>query len=77
MNIESRVKSVIARQLNIKLDRVTNAALLRQELGADSLDTVEVIMAMEEEFGQEFKEENISIATVQDVINYIHRAVRQ
>lgn len=77
MNVETRVKNVIASQLNISLDIVTNNALLAQELGADSLDTVEIIMAMEDEFGEEFKDENIKIETVQDVIDFIDHAMNE
>lgn len=71
MNIEERVKTVIATQLNLSKNEVTNSALLMQELGADSLDTVEIIMAMEEEFNKEFIDNQINIVTVQDVINYV------
>ncbi len=72
MNIEERVKNVIAYQLNLSKNEVTNSALLTQELGADSLDTVEIIMAMEEEFGREFIDDQINISTVQDVIDYVN-----
>lgn len=77
MNMEERVKKVIASQLNIPVDSVTNNALLAEELGADSLDTVEIIMAMEDEFGQQFNDESIKIITVQDVIDYIGSVVHQ
>lgn len=77
MNVETRVKNVIATQLNIAIDHVANNALLAQELGADSLDTVEIIMAMEEEFGKEFQDENIKIETVQDVIDFISHSMNE
>ena len=73
MNTEQRIKKVIASQLNIPIEQVTNHAVLTEELGADSLDTVEILMAMEEEFKQSFNDDNIRIATVQDIINYIHQ----
>lgn len=75
MNLEYRVKNVIAFQLNIAIENISNDAFLNKELGADSLDTVEIIMAMEEEFGQEFPDKNIKIETVQDVINFISHSV--
>lgn len=76
MKIEDRVKSVIASQLNISVENIKNNSFLSQELGADSLDTVEIIMAMEEEFGKTFPDDNIKIATVQDVINYISNSMQ-
>lgn len=72
MNIETRIKKVIASQLNIPVDKIMNHSLLTQELGADSLDMVEIIMAMEEEFEQPFTDDNISITTVQDIIDYVN-----
>lgn len=71
MNVEERVKNVIATQLNISAEKITNESLLAQELGADSLDTVEIIMAMEEEFGTVFQDQDIKINNVQDIINYV------
>jgi acyl carrier protein len=72
MNIESRIKSVIASQLNIPLEKVRNDALLTYDLGADSLDSVEIIMAIEDEFKLSFSDENIKITTVQQIIDYIN-----
>lgn len=77
MNSEERIKKVIAEQLNIPLEKITNNASLAQELGADSLDTVEIIMALEEEFSAIFADDSIRIATVQDVIDYINRAIQK
>jgi acyl carrier protein len=71
MNIDKRIKSVIASQLNVPIDSVTNEAFLTRDLGADSLDTVEIIMAMEDEFNIVFSDDSIRITTVQEVINYI------
>jgi acyl carrier protein len=76
MNIESKVKNIIAAQLNIPVDAVINQACLSKELGADSLDTVEIIMAMEEEFKKEFQDNNIKIETVQDVIDFIGQSMK-
>ena len=77
MNVEERVKKVIATQLNVPLENITNNTLLTEELGADSLDTVEIIMAMEDEFEQQFKDESIKILTVQDVVDYVNRVIQQ
>lgn len=77
MNVEERVKKVIATQLNVSLENITNNTLLTQELGADSLDTVEIIMAMEDEFGQEFTDESIKILTVQDIVDHVNRIIQQ
>ena len=77
MNIEQRIKNVIASQLGTSVDKITNQALLDKELGADSLDTVEIIMAMEDEFGMQFQEQNVTIKSVQDVIDYINKTITQ
>jgi acyl carrier protein len=77
MNIETRIKNIIASQLGMDSKKITNKSLLAQELGADSLDTVEIIMAIEEEFGETLQDANIKITTVQDVINYVEHATQQ
>ena len=67
-----KVKAVIVEQLGVDEDQVTLDASFADDLGADSLDTVELIMAFEEEFGVEIPDtEAEKIKTVQDVINYI------
>ena len=71
MNIEKRIKMVIASQLNIPMENITPSALLVNDLGADSLDTVEIIMAMEDEFNILFTDGAIKITTVQEIIDYI------
>ena len=71
-NIEERVKSIIAEQLGVKEEEVTNSASFTDDLGADSLDTVELVMAFEEEFGVEIPDEEAEkIATVQNAVDYI------
>lgn len=75
MNVEQRVKNIIASRLNIPKEKIYNQSLLGEELGADSLDTVEIIMAMEEEFGREFSDTHIRVTTVQDVIDYVELVV--
>ena len=77
-NLDERVKEIIAEQLNVSDDQVTPAAKFVEDLGADSLDTVELIMALEEEFGTEIPEEDAEkLNTVGDVINYIKENTSQ
>ena len=67
-----KVKAVIVEQLGVDEDQVTLEASFADDLGADSLDTVELIMAFEEEFGIEIPDtEAEKIKTVQDVVDYI------
>ncbi|KAA0258801.1 acyl carrier protein [Deferribacter autotrophicus] len=71
-DIEARVKKIIAEQLNIDESEIKPESSFVDDLGADSLDTVELIMAFEEEFGMEIPDEEAEkIKTVQDAINYI------
>jgi acyl carrier protein len=72
-NIEDRVKKIVAEQLGVKEDEVTAGASFVEDLGADSLDTVELVMALEEEFETEIPDEEAEkIAKVQDAIDYIN-----
>ena len=72
-NIEDRVKKIVAEQLGVKEDEVNNASSFVDDLGADSLDTVELDMALEEEFDTEIPDEEAEqITTVQLAINYIN-----
>jgi len=67
-----RVKKVVVEQLEVSEDEVTPEASFVDDLGADSLDTVELIMAFEEEFDLEIPDEDAEkIATVADAVNYI------
>lgn len=71
--IEQRVIEIIVEQLGVSAEEVTPEAHFIDDLGADSLDLVELIMAMEEEFGMEISDEEAEkIQTVQDAINYIN-----
>jgi acyl carrier protein len=71
-SIEEKVKQIVAEQLGVDEDQVTGDAAFMDDLGADSLDTVELVMALEEEFDIEISDEDAEkIATVQDAINYI------
>ena len=70
--IDQRVKDIIVEQLGVKPDQVTPEAKFVEDLGADSLDTVELIMALEEEFGIEVPDEQAEkLLNVGDVIKYI------
>ena len=72
-NIEDRVKKIVAEQIGVKEDEVNNASSFVDDLGADSLDTVELVMALEEEFDTEIPDEEAEqITTVQLAINYIN-----
>ncbi len=72
MSVEQRVKEIIADQLGVEIEKITPEAKFVDDLGADSLDVVELIMAFEEEFGVEIPDEDAEkIATVGDVLNYI------
>jgi acyl carrier protein len=72
MPVEQRVREIVAEQLERDVTEVTNTASLIDDLGADSLDVVELVMKMEEEFGVEIPDEEAEkIKTVNDVIQYI------
>jgi acyl carrier protein len=72
MSIGDRVKHIIADQLGLNLDDIKEDSSFMGDLGADSLDTVELMMALEEEFGTEIPDEDAEkITTVQQVIDYI------
>ena len=71
-SIEERVKKIIVDQLGVKPEQVTADAKFIEDLGADSLDTVELVMALEEEFGNEIPDEQAEkLQSVGDVIKYI------
>ena len=70
--VEERVKEIVVEQLGVEEDEVLPAAKFIEDLGADSLDTVELVMAFEEEFDLEIPDEDAEkIATVGDAISYI------
>ena len=72
-SIEEQVKSIVAEQLGVKEDEVTKDASFVDDLGADSLDTVELVMALEEEFETEIPDEEAEkITTVQQAIDFIN-----
>jgi acyl carrier protein len=71
-NIAETVRKIVAEQLGVDMEKVVPEASFIDDLGADSLDTVELVMALEEEFDQEIPDEDAEkIRTVQDAINYI------
>lgn len=70
--VEEKVKSIIAEQLGVKPEEVTPQASFIDDLGADSLDTVELVMALEEEFGIEIPDGDAEkMSTVGDAIKYV------
>lgn len=72
MDIFEKVKKIVVEQLSVDEDEVTLEASFIENLGADSLDIVELIMALEEEFGIEIPDEDVEkITTVGDAVNYI------
>jgi acyl carrier protein len=71
-SVEDQVRGIIAEQLGVKADEIKNDASFVDDLGADSLDTVELVMALEEEFETEIPDEDAEkITTVQQAIDYI------
>jgi acyl carrier protein len=71
-SISDKVKDIIVEQLGVNPEQVTDAASFIEDLGADSLDTVELVMAFEEEFGVEVPDEDAEkLQTVGDVVKYI------
>ncbi len=77
MSVEDRVKSIIVEQLGVDADEVTSDASFVEDLGADSLDQVELIMAFEEEFGVEISDDEAEkIRKVKDAVDYIEKRAK-
>src|SRR5574341_1087799 len=77
-SVEQKVKDIIVEQLGVDPEQVTPEASFVDDLGADSLDTVELVMALEEEFNLEIPDEEAEkIATVGDAIAYIEKGLAQ
>ncbi|HSP35471.1 MAG TPA: acyl carrier protein [Thermoanaerobaculia bacterium] len=77
MSVEDRVKSIIVEQLGVDAEEVTPDAAFVEDLGADSLDTVELIMAFEEEFGVEISDDEAEkIRKVRDAVDYIEKRAK-
>ena len=71
-DIEGKVKEIIINELGVEADKVTTSASFVEDLGADSLDTVELVMAFEEEFGIEIPDEDAEqLQTVGDAVKYL------
>ncbi len=78
MSVQEKVRSIIAEQLGVKVEEVTPQAKFIDDLGADSLDTVELVMALEEEFGVEIPDEEAEkLVTVGDALKYIEEKAGQ
>ncbi len=78
MSVQEKVRSIIAEQLGVKPEEVTPQASFIDDLGADSLDTVELVMALEEEFGIEIPDEEAEkLVSVGDAIKYIEEKAGQ
>jgi acyl carrier protein len=74
MSVEERVKSLVAEQLGVGAEEIKNESSFIDDLGADSLDTVELVMSLEEEFEIEISDEHAEhILTVQSAIDYINK----
>ena len=74
--IAEKIKSVIAEQLGVKPEEVTDQAKFVDDLGADSLDTVELVMALEEEYGVEIPDEDAEkLTTVGEAVKYIEEKI--
>ena len=77
MSVEERVKSIIVEQLGVDAEEVNAEASFVEDLGADSLDTVELIMAFEEEFGVEISDDDAEkIRKVRDAVDYIEKRAK-
>ena len=74
-SIKDRVEAIVVEQLGVKPEQITPEAKFIEDLGADSLDTVELVMALEEEFGNEIPDEDAEkLTSVGDVVLYIEEA---
>ncbi|MGE0641946.1 MAG: acyl carrier protein [Thermoanaerobaculia bacterium] len=74
MSVAEKVKSIIVEQLGVEADEVTSDASFTEDLGADSLDIVELVMAFEEEFGIEIPDEDAEkISRVREAVSYIEQ----
>ena len=76
-DIEQRVRKIVSEQLGVDDDKIKNESSFIDDLGADSLDTVELVMALEEEFDTEIPDEEAEkITTVQQAIDYINKNLK-
>ena len=71
-NLTDKVKEIIAQQLSVKVEAIQNTTNIAEELGADSLDLVEILMSLEDEFGISIPDEMIpQIKTIKDIVEFI------
>jgi len=78
MALTDEVRSIIAEQLGVKIEEVTDRASFIDDLGADSLDTVELVMALEEKFGVEIPDEDAEkMATVGEAVKYLEEKTKK
>ncbi len=77
MAVFDKVKEIIVKELNVAEEKVTLDASLKDDLGADSLDAVEIVMSIEDEFGIEINNEQAeSISTIADLVAYIEELTK-
>jgi acyl carrier protein len=77
-NTEARVKEIIVNELGVEAEKVTRGASFVEDLGADSLDTVELVMAFEEEFGIDIPDEDAELMqTVGDAVDYLQKSASE
>ena len=77
-DVAEKVKAIVAEQLGVKAEEVKPEAKFIDDLGADSLDTVELVMALEEEFGAEIPDEDAEkLSTVGEAVKYIEEKMQQ
>ncbi|HUR93430.1 MAG TPA: acyl carrier protein [Gemmatimonadales bacterium] len=75
-NVEEKVKDIIVEELGVEREKLTGEASFMEDLGADSLDTVELVMAFEKEFDIDIPDEDAEkLRTVGDALNYLHEKI--
>ncbi len=75
-NVEEKVKDIIVEELGVEREKLTGEASFMEDLGADSLDTVELVMAFEKEFDIDIPDEDAEkLRTVGDAMNYLHQKI--
>jgi acyl carrier protein len=75
-NVEEKVKDIIVEELGVEREKLTSEASFMEDLGADSLDTVELVMAFEKEFDIDIPDEEAEkLRTVGDAMNYLHQKI--
>lgn len=76
-DLEDKVKQIIAKELGVEMEKLTNEASFMEDLGADSLDTVELVMEFEKEFNIDIPDEDAEkLRTVGDALGYLHEKVK-